>query len=485
MYRDLSSLEQIMEGVEAWSWDTPGEGPPSPHDIALRAVNVAEPEDVLQTKIVPVAEVAANIQRWTPTLGAELESITTEHRAGTVISNEQADRLESNPDLDIVKIPGKIVATIRRQKCRVVACGNYLQRPKERKSPTLDRRDIYSAGLDTISLRSQIATAAHNGWIGATIDVKTAFLTAPYQPPRAQRKESKKRVVLVRVPRVMVLAGQRAAGSKWKAVTVGTLGVYVDDLLVMSEKGHLDAALAALQSLWQTSKPEYISQKGGLCFCGLQIEQVEDVIKIHQRTYLCELRDRYPELVPKAALPEFRGEPLDEQPCPEAIHAAQRIIGELTWVAGRTRPDIAFHVNRISRMTARYPSQALGLGKHVLQYLLATIDFAICYCPTPVVPKSMLDELPVHPAPDVFQIWADASFAQADARSQTGVMITLNLQPLAWISVQQPYVALSTCESELVASTEDKVELKSLYIPGGPLLFKLLVCAIIQPVSAQ
>ena len=377
-----------------------------------------------------------------------------------------------------------------------------------------------------------------------------------------------------------------------EAVTVGTLGVYVDDLLVMSEKGHLDAALAALQSLWQTSKPEYISQKGGLCFCGLQIEQVEDVIKIHQRTYLCELRDRYPELVPKAALPEFRGEPLDEQPCPEAIHAAQRIIGELTWVAGRTRPDIAFHVNRISRMTARYPSQALGLGKHVLQYLLATIDFAICYCPTPVVPKSMLDELPVHPAPDVFQIWADASFAQADARSQTGVMITLNLQPLAWISVQQPYVALSTCESELVASTEgmslgqalepliseltglnlrvglfsdnvacaailtfpggswrtrhlrlrshairervdegsldvmhipgpymlgdcltktlpmsrlcsllqymgctgisavshakeDKVELKSLYIPGGPLLFKLLVCAIIQPVSAQ
>ena len=491
MYRDLSSLEQIMEGVEAWSWDTPGEGPPSPHDIALRAVSVAEPEEVLQTKIVSVAEVAANIQRWTPTLGAELESITTEHRAGTVISNEQADRLESNPDLDIVKIPGKIVATIkpgRRQKCRVVACGNFLQRPREKRSPTLDRRDIYSAGLDSISLRSQIAVAAHKRWIGATIDVKTAFLTAPYQPPRTQCKENKKRVVLVRVPRVMILAGLVPPGSwiqvegalyglqespkswgvsrdgklktlSWlcggkrvslkqcqsdvslwlitcEAVTVGTLGVYVDDLLVMSEKGHLDAALAALQSLWQTSNPEYISQKGGLCFCGLKIEQVEDVIKIHQRTYLCELRDRYPELVPKAALPEFRGEPLDEQPCPEAIHAAQRIIGELTWVAGRTRPDIAFHVNRISRMTARYPSQALGLGKQALQYLLATIDFAICYCPTPVVPKSMLDELPVQPAPDVFQIWADASFAQADARSQTGVVITLNLQPLAWISVQ-------------------------------------------------
>ena len=153
-------------------------------------------------------------------------------------------------------------------------------------------------------------------------------------------------------------------------------------------------------------------------------------------------------------MPDFRGEPLDEQPCPEAIQAAQRIIGELTWVAGRTRPDIAFHVNRISRMTARYPSQALSLGKQVMQYLLATIDFTICYRPSAVVPKSMLDELPANPAPDILQVWADASFAQADARSQTGVMITLNLQPLAWISVQQPYVALSTCESELVASTE-------------------------------
>ena len=226
------------------------------------------------------------------------------------------------------------------------------------------------------------------------------------------------------------------------------------DTCEMVTVGHLDAALAALQSLWETSKPEHISQKGGLCFCGLQIEQVDHLIRIHQRTYLCELKDRYPELVAKAALPDFCSEPLDEQPCPEAIQAAQRIIGELTWVAGRTRPDIAFHVNRISRMTARYPSQALSLGKQVLQYLLATIDFTICYCPSAVVPKSMLDELPVNPAPDVLQIWADASFAQADARAQTGVMITLNLQPLAWISVQQPYVALSTCESDFVASTE-------------------------------
>ena len=305
LYRSTARLEEAIETLGQGDVLSSGEGPPSPRDIALRAAALAEPEDVLQMKIVPVAEVVANIQRWTPTLGAELESITTEHehQAGTVISSEQADRLESNPDLDIVKIPGKIVATIkpgRRQKCRVVACGNYLQRPKERKSPTLDRRDIYSAGLDTISLRSQIATAAHKRWIGATIDVKTAFLTAPYQPPRAQLKigatidvktafltapyqppraqlkEKKKRIVLVRAPRVMVLAGLvPPGGSKWKV-----------------------------------------------------------------------------------------------------------------------------------------------------------------------------------PYMDVLQIWADASFAQADARSQTGVMITLNLQPLAWISVQQPYVALSTCESKLVASTK-------------------------------
>ena len=230
-----------------------GEGPPSPHAIALRAAALAEPEDVLQTKIVPVAEVAANIQRWTPTLGAELESITTEHQAGTVISSEQADRLESNPDLDIVKIPGKIVATIkpgRRQKCRVVACGNYLQRPKERKSPTLDRRDIYSAGLDTISLRSQIATSAHKRWVGATIDVKTAFLTAPYQPPRAQLKEKKKRIVLARVPRVMVLARLVPPGS-WIQVEGALYGLQESP---KSWGVSRDSKLRALSWLWRQAR---------------------------------------------------------------------------------------------------------------------------------------------------------------------------------------------------------------------------------------
>ena len=102
---------------------------------------------------------------WEPSLSPSPLSIRP-----AVISGEQADQLEADPNVEVLRIPGKVVASLkpgRRRKAWVVACGNYLHRPPERKSPTFDRRDVYSAGLDTISLRTQIATAAHRKWQGA------------------------------------------------------------------------------------------------------------------------------------------------------------------------------------------------------------------------------------------------------------------------------------------------------------------------------
>ena len=50
--------------------------------------------------------------------------------------------------------------------------------------------------------------------------------------------------------------------------------------------------------------------------------------------------------------------------------------------------------------------------------------------------------------------FCDASFAQQGSKSQSGVMIMLAGQAIAWLSLQQPFIAMSTAEAEMIACTE-------------------------------
>ncbi|CAE7662394.1 unnamed protein product, partial [Symbiodinium sp. KB8] len=469
----LESLLESLSGQAVSEWESEGL---LRSDVHLRALDAEA--DVLQTKMVPIAEVAKDIDSWKPSLSDELASVTTVHKAGVIISEEEARLLESNPDVEVLRVPGKIVASIKppfKRKARFVACGNYLTRQKESKSPTLDRHDLYSAGLDSFALRTQLAIGAYKSWKCASLDVKTAFLTAPLQQPRATGKTRKERIVLVRVPRVMVLAGLVPPGSwmrvegalyglqesphswgsfrdgklqcltwctpsgekvgleqcaadvsvwliKSGGLVVGTLGVYVDDLLVMTQSEHLMPTLDAIRSLWKCSDPEYASKQGGFRFCGLQIEERSGMIWIHQRDYLVDLFSKYPHLKSSSVLPQFKEEPPAETPTASTVQYAQRIIGELTWV---------------------------------IRYLMFTVDYCLCYGPSLVVPEDFLAELPSVRNDAVLETWADASFAaQEDGDSQTGVIVTLVGMPVAWLSLRQPCVALSTCEAEVVSCIE-------------------------------
>ncbi|CAE7419793.1 unnamed protein product [Symbiodinium necroappetens] len=218
----IESLLESLSGQTTSEWESEGQ---SRSDISLRALDAES--DVLQTKMVPIAEVAKDIENWKSALSDELSSVTTVHKAGFIISEEEARSLESNPEVEVLRVPGKVVASIKppfKRKARFVACGNYLTRPKESKSPTLDRHDLYSAGLDSFALRTQLAIGAYKRWHCASLDVKTAFLTAPLQQPRATSKTGKERIVLVRVPRVMVLAGLVPPGS-WMRVEGALYGL--------------------------------------------------------------------------------------------------------------------------------------------------------------------------------------------------------------------------------------------------------------------
>ena len=107
----MSSLESLLESLPSQTVAERENEGQLRSDIHLSALD-AESE-VLQTKMVPIADVVRDIEKWKPTLSDELASVTTVHNAGTIISEEEARILESNPEVEVIRVPGKVVASIK------------------------------------------------------------------------------------------------------------------------------------------------------------------------------------------------------------------------------------------------------------------------------------------------------------------------------------------------------------------------------------
>ena len=514
----LAEMNQMVAGLEEVLCSTVDDIPelyedqgPQKHDINLRTITPTEGADLLQAKVIPVAEVCENIGLWKEAIGEEVASVINKHKAGTFKTEQEVKQLEASNDFQVIRVPGKLVAAIkppRRYKARLVACGNFLHREKTRKSATLDRTDLYCSNLDIFSLRIQLATGVARGWKAASIDVKTAFLTAPYQAGRSKGPNAKQKIIMVKVPRAVTLAGfaphnsyiqvdkalyglqesphswsidrdrklsqthwQCADGSVcrfvqcetdsciWKIIDdkrkiKGTLGVYVDDLLFMACPEELEAAITAVRGVWECSATTYAEDVGGMGFCGIQIVQKGSELWIHQEKYVEELKTRYPSLQPSAYLPDFKDLPEKEEVTPEGVRRAQKVIGELQWLAGRTRPDIAYCVNRMSRLTTVVPDFVQRCGNQVIRFLIGTARLRIKYGKAPECPSEFSEALPMTRSAQLLETFCDASFAQQDSCSQTGVTILLNGQLLGWLSLRQPFITLSTAEAEVVSCVE-------------------------------
>ena len=95
-----------------------------------------------------------------------MASVINKHRAGNFRTEAEVKAMEAEGKYHAVRVPGKLVAAIkppRRYKARLVACGNFLHREKTRKSPTLDRTDLYCSNLGIFTLRIQLARASKRG----------------------------------------------------------------------------------------------------------------------------------------------------------------------------------------------------------------------------------------------------------------------------------------------------------------------------------
>ncbi|UYV72434.1 hypothetical protein LAZ67_9003118 [Cordylochernes scorpioides] len=113
------------------------------------------------------------------------------------------------------------------------------------------------------------------------------------------------------------------------------------------------------------------------------------------------------------------------------------LIGGLSYLSQRTRPDIAYAVGILSRYCDNYTRKHWEAGKRVLRYLKSTKDFGITYRSTG---KPLI-------------AFSDASWASdiVDRKGVSGHLIILAGAPIIWRSTKQTVTALSTMESEYIA----------------------------------
>ncbi|CAE7737611.1 RE1 [Symbiodinium microadriaticum] len=437
----------------------------------------------------------------------ELSNVFDVHQAMKRSSNEEIQALrDSGAQIEI--LPAKALFHLKggtgRHKCRVVACGNFSENAKAKGRER--KLQCYAGGADSLSLRCHLRVAGHravtHGWRTSLADIRTAFLLAPL-------REKTKRTFL-RPPSVLRQAGFAAEGEFWEITgalygmqespadwasyrdetlpTIGiwiqgkkiflersaydnnmwllrcpetsgllaVLSIYVDDLLLSGTPEASEAVWAAIKEKWRISEPEYADLGRAITFCGFEIRQEADGIHVGQAKYVQSLLDKYPEIQGTTTCPYAKeSEGIETKPSPslQNIRRAQALVGEILWLATRTRADLVYGVSRIGQLITRDCDQAIQRGEDMIRYLRATKNQELLYgCPGKGHGPG--DQLPVERSFNLIEVFADASFCPGSDRSQSGIILMWGNAPIGWMSMRQACASLSTAEAELQASLD-------------------------------
>ena len=455
-----------------------------------------ENEEVLRTKVVPVAQFLREAELWTTAIETEMNQLFQEKGALRRATMAQLQRMrEEGKEVEL--IPSKLVITMKpgpKRKVRIVACGNYVESKGE---------ELYAAGADASALRLVLKITAEKDWELLTTDVRVAFLNAPLtttlkdgtegnfvfalKPPSllvrlnfAREDEvwvaEKAMYGLRQAPRCWsihrdeVLRSLRVKGCYLRQVVSeanlwvlqeegnqlmkGMMLVYVDDLLITGEKVYAEALVEEIQRTWQTSNPEKISDGQVTKFLGMEIYKEGPNIKASQASFIkdrlsANLGEGWKD-VRGSTVPCSRdiGEIDDEKEITtEEVREAQRIVGELLWLVTRTRMDLMYVTSRLSQMVLRAPREVHRASRQVWAYLKKTASQGLLFTPDVGVGWAGECELGL-------QAYSDASFAPGGGHSIGSVIIKWNGSPMLWRAGKQPFPTLSAAEAELTEATE-------------------------------
>ena len=184
-------------------------------------------------------------------------------------------------------------------------------------------------------------------------------------------------------------------------------------------------------------------------FLGIEIQRWEDgTYYLHQGSFVREVLERHGggSTATFIKVPDKKEE---EAPSLSTVKKAQKITGELLWLAGKTRPDISWAVMKMSQWAVKRPGWTLELGTAVLAYVRSSVDHGLVLsdCDPDLARRRPRRE-------GTIEVLVDASFSPGDSHSVFGTMILLAGCPVQWESRKQGLMALSTAEAELTALLE-------------------------------
>ena len=212
--------------------------------------------------------------------------------------------------------------------------------------------------------------------------------------------------------------------------------IYVDDILMVGpDEDILSDIVKQLETKFEVTDIGKVHD-----FLGVEIIEKPNHFELWQGESIKKILEQYnlteckPARVPMASL--------YLQPDDEEIDnnlPVQQIIGSLLYLANRTRPDISFAVNWLSRFS-KNPTQSLFAAcKMVLRYLSRTID-----------KKLIIGRLN-----STLSVYTDSSFGQGTSRhSTTGIIVRCGESTIKWKSVKQRKISISSCEAEITAILE-------------------------------
>ncbi|UYV79715.1 hypothetical protein LAZ67_18000390 [Cordylochernes scorpioides] len=346
-----------------------------------------------------------------------------------------------------------------RYKARLVAKG-FTQRRG------IDYNEVYTpvSSFETIRLLTAIAT--EKDWFIDQFDVKSAYLhgtlneTIYMEQPECFKKPGEENLFCKLKKSIY---GLKLSGRCWNKFLnkqlheIGfqcnpidpsiyeveleegriILSIYVDDIFAISEN---QAARNKCRELLNSSfEVKYLGPISHML--GVSFKKSEDgSMTLSQSNYIEELLQRF-------RLQDAKGV---STPMETNLDLSVRkngnsnerfpyreLIGGLSYLSQRTRPDIAYAVGILSRYCDNYTRKHWEAGKRVLRYLKSTKDFGITYRSTG---KPLI-------------AFSDASWASdiVDRKGVSGHLIILAGAPIIWRSTKQTVTALSTMESEYIA----------------------------------
>jgi hypothetical protein len=237
--------------------------------------------------------------------------------------------------------------------------------------------------------------------------------------------------------------------------------LYVDDLLIASEDEQEVAALKC-----ELAKRFEMKDLGPVKrFLGIQVERGmfngRLDMKLHQADYLHTVLERHgmencnPVSTPlDSSVKLTKTMPETDKSVDQTEY--QQLIGEISFAAIATRPDVAFAASHLAQFNCDPCQRHMAAAKRVLRYLKGTMSLGIVYY------QQKVSSARPHAVYSDEVGYSDADWAgDVDSRrSTTGYVVLLNGGPIAWKSCRQSTVALSTMEAEYMALTDAAKEIK-------------------------